>query len=243
MAAGDAASMRKWIEAQPPGPLRNASRYWLSEMGAAPVMAANPTGIRPKSRAARSGGLVPVLLGLLLIVLVGAGGFYFWRVQSEQNGAALEAEDARQSVSPDDNGEVAIVTPEAPQAIAIENGAIVRIPINYLVDFETGRVTDGDGPNYDFEIVYNTHPRIRARGAARVNYGAQMATAPNERQCAEVERNNGLWSDVYVSETQVYPYQCFRTVEGHLGFFRVISNPDTPDGPVELAVTFFSPSP
>lgn len=243
MGAGDASALKKWVAAQPAGSLRSTTRYWLSEMNAAPIVGVTRTGIKPRKNAARGrGGVMPVVLSVALIGLIGAGGFYAWRMQSGEAATQVGAPENVDGAQAPNAARSGVVAQEAPPQITIANGTTVRVPINSLVDFETGRVSEADAANFDFEIVYQGYPRIRARGErgiARVNYGALMATAPNRRQCQELADNNGMWNDVYVAADDREPFQCFKTEEGNLGFFRVMSNPQTADGPVDLAVTFF----
>jgi len=84
MSDGDSKAMRDWIAAQPPGPLRSTTRYWLSDMGGAPVVLTQPfpTSSRAAQPQGKSGGGSGRAMGVGVLVLLLAlvvGGYYAWR--------------------------------------------------------------------------------------------------------------------------------------------------------------------
>ncbi len=246
MAEGDGAAMRKWVAAQQPGPLRSTSRFWLSEMNAAPIFAPRQTGAQP--RVQRKGG--GLLIGALVAVaVVGAGGFAVYsQLRGGGDQAALPAETsppaagdtqaaARPASGAATQGASAAVAPRTPQAIEIADGTMLRVPINALIDFETGRISEDGGDDYDFELVHMQAPRFQSRGAARMQWNGFEAQ-PNRRTCAEL-RQDYMVDLSFARDGRSLPYQCFVTNDGHAGYIRGVQTSYEADEPIEFEIFFF----
>lgn len=254
MGEGDARTLRTWIDAQPAGPLRNTTRFWLSEMNARPIFGKDGPPKPGRTRNAGTGRTVGVLA---LVAVLGAGVYVAMRTKEPAEPVkpdvpppiATVASSQAKPASPPPSSSVTqsapvvqsgIVPAPTPAPITIADGTTLHVPLGSLVDFETGRVSADDGPGFDFEITFNGQYRWKSRGAARMQWRPPWETPPNRRELDELpfgEMNEtGVFSE---RPTAAKRYQCFITAEGHRGYIKHLNGYEDPATGVDFTVTFF----
>ncbi|GAM96443.1 protein of unknown function DUF323 [alpha proteobacterium U9-1i] len=229
MGDGDARAVRAWVAAQPAGPLRSTTRFWLSEMNAQPIFGSSRP---PAPRANKKGGAGGLLAALAFFTLLGVGGYFAWRTFGADPSSTTAQTPA--GAAP---GASAIVTPRAAAAIELADGSTLRAVAGSLVDFESGRMGEADDPAYDFEIAFTSRYEWRPRGDARMQTG-HFDLAPSRRQCDELQPSD--FQGVAYPAWRASPrFQCFITGDGHRGFVQHVDGYDDPATGLEFVVTFF----
>jgi hypothetical protein len=116
----------------------------------------------------------------------------------------------------------------------------LRVSVNEgeLVDFENGRTSKpSNGNAYDFEVYgWNGHLRWKAREGAAIA-GNGLADRPNKQTCTDNMKSSRS-TDVLTRAPDNYPFQCFVTVEGALGYIEALSDSDKSHA-AEAMVYFF----
>lgn len=232
MGEGNASAMRSWVAGQPAGPLRSVARFWLSEMHAQPIFRTAQPGAQKQKEKRGGGGIVGAVAALLLIGMVGFGGYYAWRMTQ------ATATDAPAPAADDTNAASAIVAPPPVEVVTLPAGSVLRVPPASLVDFETGEVSTAAGDRYDFEVTFEgTRYWWRSRGAARIQEQG-FGAAPSPRQCDELPAND--WLPQAMAPWHGSPrFKCFITAAGHRGFLEHRDGYDDSATGLTFAVTYF----